>query len=281
MSTSCGGADPICWVPDSIAEHGVAERAGRADGGGAGGDEFFGAGVADAVAGFFAEERESAAGSAAEAALMGARRFNEFSGEGDNGAGLLVDIAIAAEVAGVVEDDFVVGGWSGLIRGIASHPSRKLREMDGAPTIVWSPCLGSLSAKRARNSLWCSISGGVPNSFQSSWMVRTQWGQIDDDLLHLVLREGFEVRLGELLEEQVVAEAADGIAGAFLLAQDAVAGAEVVHDAGEVGDDLAALGIVSAHAAEPEAIFLGAVEDGECLLLDEFVAFERRSCPVR
>ena len=71
---------------------------------------------------------------------------------------------------------------------------------------------------------------------------------------------------GELLEEEVVAEAADGVAGAFFLAQDAVAGAEVVHDAGEVGDDLAAFGVVAAHAAEPQTVFLRAVEDGELLL---------------
>ena len=95
-----------------------------------------------------------------------------------------------------------------------------------------------------------------------------------DDLLDLVLREGFEVGFGELLEEEIVAEAADGIAGAFFLAQDAVAGAEVVHHAGEVGDDFAAFGVVSAHAAEPEAIFLRAVEDGELLFLDELVALE-------
>ena len=84
-----------------------------------------------------------------------------------------------------------------------------------------------------------------------------------DDLLDLVLRQGFEIGFGQLLEEQIVAQAADGVAGAFFLAQDAVACAEVVHHAGEVGDDLAAFGVVAAHAAEPQAILLRAVEDGE------------------
>ncbi len=97
-------------------------------------------------------------------------------------------------------------------------------------------------------------------------------GADGDDLFDFVLGEGFEVGFGELLEEEVVAEAADGVAGAFFLAQDAVACAEVVHDAGEVGDDLAALGVVSAHAAEPQAILLGPVEEGQLLLLDELVA---------
>ena len=104
--------------------------------------------------------------------------------------------------------------------------------------------------------------------------------------LTLILRQSFKIRFGQLLEEQIVAEAAHGIAGALFLAQNAVAGAEVVHDAGEVGDDFAALGVVAAHAAEPEAIFLCAVEDGELLLLDEFVALgcargRGRCCRVR
>ena len=45
------------------------------------------------------------------------------------------------------------------------------------------------------------------------------------------------------------------------------------HHAGEVGDDLAAVGIVAAHAAEPEAIFLCAVEDRQPGAGDELVAF--------
>ena len=97
-------------------------------------------------------------------------------------------------------------------------------------------------------------------------------GADGDDLFDFVLREAFEVGLGELPEEQIVAEATDGIAGAFFFAENPVACAEVVHDAGEVGYDFSAFGIVAAHTAEPEAIFLAAVEDGECLLLDEFVA---------
>ncbi len=97
-------------------------------------------------------------------------------------------------------------------------------------------------------------------------------GADGDDLLDLVLGEGFEVGFGELLKDQVVAKAADGVAGALFLAQDAVAGAEVIHHAGEVGHDLAAFGVVSAHAAKPQAIFLRAVEDGQFLLGNEFVA---------
>ena len=98
----------VAFFGEGVTEHGVAERAGGADRGGAGGDEFVDAGVADAVAGFFAEEDESAAGAAAEAVLMRAFRFDNFAGERSNSAGLFVDVAIAAEVAGVVVDDLVV-----------------------------------------------------------------------------------------------------------------------------------------------------------------------------
>ncbi len=104
-------------------------------------------------------------------------------------------------------------------------------------------------------------------------MVRTQWGQMVTIFLTLFWARASRLDFGELLEEEIVAEAADGVAGAFLLAQNAVAGAEVVHDAGEVGDDLAALGVVGAHAAQPQAVFLRAVEEGELLPLDELVAF--------
>ncbi len=46
----------------------------------------------------------------------------------------------------------------------------------------------------------------------------------------------------------------------------------MVHDAGEVGHDLAAVRVVGAHAAEPEAVLLRAVEDGQRGAGDEFVA---------
>src|SRR5258707_640350 len=77
-----------------------------------------------------------------------------------------------------------------------------------------------------------------------------------DDLLDLLCLHGFEVVFGELLKDEVVAETAGGVAGAFLFAHDAVAGAEVAHHLYEAADDLAAFGVVAAHAAEPEAVFL-------------------------
>ena len=90
-----------------IAEHGVAEGAGAGDCRGSGGYQFGGAIVADALAGFFAEEGQAAACAAAKAALAIARGFDEIAGQGCDGAGLVVDIAIAAEIAGVVEDDLL------------------------------------------------------------------------------------------------------------------------------------------------------------------------------
>ena len=69
------------------------------------GDEFCGAMVADALAGFFAKEGEAAAGSAAEAAFVAAWGLDEMPCGADNGARFFVYVAIAAEVAGVVVDD--------------------------------------------------------------------------------------------------------------------------------------------------------------------------------
>ena len=71
----------------------------------AGGYELRGAVVADALAGFFAEKGEAAAGAAAEAALVVAWGFHNGPGKCGDGAGLVLDVAVTAQVAGVVEDD--------------------------------------------------------------------------------------------------------------------------------------------------------------------------------
>ena len=103
---------------ERVAEHGIAEGAGGADDLGAGAGELFGADVADALALLFAEEGQAAAGSAAEAALVRAGGFDESAGLRDDGAGLFVDVLIAAEVAGVVVDDAFAGSvWAGGLCG--------------------------------------------------------------------------------------------------------------------------------------------------------------------
>lgn len=68
--------------------------------------------MADAFARFFAKEGEAAASSATEAAFAVAWSFNERAGKGGDGARFVVDVAIAAEITRVVEDDcFVVGSF--------------------------------------------------------------------------------------------------------------------------------------------------------------------------
>ena len=99
------GRGVISGAGECIAKHRIAEWAGSADGRGSGGDEFLGANVADALASFFAQKRDAAARSAAEAALAVAWGFDEFACGGDDGAWLVVDIPVATEVAGVVVDD--------------------------------------------------------------------------------------------------------------------------------------------------------------------------------
>ena len=199
--------------------------------------------MADALAGLFAEKGEATTCSAAEAAFRVAFRFNQLAGVCDDGARLGIDVAIAAQVAGVVVDDRLLLRWPRQAAEMACHELAVMLEL-GRCAIFLPVFLDGAHAMRADG----------------------------DDLLDLVLRECFEIGLGELLEEQIVAETADGVAGAFLFAQDAEACAEIAHDAGEVGDNLAAFGIVAAHAAEPQAVLLRTVEDGELLLLDELVA---------
>ena len=70
-----------------------------------GGHELGGTVVADALASFFAEKGQTSAGSAAEAAFAVARCLDQGSGERRNGTGFIVDIAVAAQITGVVEDD--------------------------------------------------------------------------------------------------------------------------------------------------------------------------------
>ena len=81
---------------ESVAKHAVAKRAGGADGRGSGGDEFFGAGLVHALAGFFAEEDQAAAGPATERSLARAGRVDDLRGAGDDLARLVVDAAITA-----------------------------------------------------------------------------------------------------------------------------------------------------------------------------------------
>jgi hypothetical protein len=185
--------------------------------------------------------------------------FDDLAGQGDDRAGLVVDVLIAAEVAGIVEGD--------LIRGFCG---RRLVCAVGGFVVVGQQ--GLVAGEELGVVL--DLGGdavGAPVGGDGADAVRTD----GDDLLDLGGLEGLEAGFGEALEDQIVAETTSRVAGAFLFLEDAEGGAEVGHDAGEVGDDLAALGVVAAHAAEPEAVLLGAVEDGEGLLRDELVALHR------
>jgi hypothetical protein len=68
--------------------------------------------VAHALARLLAEKRETSACAAAKTAFTGAWSFDEFAGKGSDLARLVVDVAIAPEIAGVVEDYFFVLGLS-------------------------------------------------------------------------------------------------------------------------------------------------------------------------
>src|ERR1017187_9011378 len=161
----------------------------------------------------------------------------------DKSTRLFIYIAVSSQVAWVVVDN--------LLRAL---DLRQLAQMPGYELTV--------VLNRRRRSVFLPV-------FLDR--AHTMWAD-GDDLLDLVLRHVFEVTLGQLLEDQVVAQAAGAVAGAFFLAKDAVTDAEVIQNAREVGHDLAALRIVGAHASQPQAVLLRPVKDGQRRLLDKLVA---------
>src|SRR5208283_824310 len=93
-----------------IAEHAVTEGAGSSHCGRAGCDEFGCAHLAYPLAGLLAQKCEPAAGSAAEAAFMRARRLDQLTRGPHDCTRLLVYISIAAQVARVmVHNPILIG----------------------------------------------------------------------------------------------------------------------------------------------------------------------------
>ena len=87
---------------------------------------------------------------------------------------------------------------------------------------------------------------------------------------------GFDVLIGQGLEDEVIAQAAGGVARAALFFQHAESNVVVAEDLNQGGDDFPSRGIVAAHATEPEQILLRAIVDGQFGGLDEAVALEGR-----
>ena len=230
-----------------VAKHAVAKRAGGADGFRSGIDEFLSTDVIDTFAGFFAEEDEPTTCPATERALAGTRRVDYMRRPRNDLPRLVVDAAITAEIAGIVEDDAFVC-WSG----------GKLVDVTGEKLAVMLNFDGSAEF--------------APVLRDGADTVRTD----GDDLFDIRLLERGEIGFGQLAKGEIVAETARRVAGAALFFKDAEGCAEVAHDGCERSDDLAATRVVGAHAAEPEAVLLGTVEDGELLFGDEFVALSLR-----
>ena len=116
MSSNFGGAGDT--VPAASASRNIVLQNGHAAPTmfAPGRHQFLRAIVTDALAFFFAQEREPAAGAATEAALARTRRIDHFAGPRKHCARLVIDVAIAAQVAGIVIDDLVAvsacGSWS-------------------------------------------------------------------------------------------------------------------------------------------------------------------------
>src|SRR4051812_40170530 len=128
--------------------------------------------MADALAGFFADEDESPAGAAAEAAFAGAWRIDHFSRARKHFARFVVSAAIASEIARIVIHD-LVGGVSTrkMVLG-AGHGFAVMLDLGGEAKLF-------------------------PVSRDRSHAVRAD----GDDLCHVGLLEGFEVLFRKLLED--------------------------------------------------------------------------------
>src|SRR6185312_3634730 len=137
-----------------IAEHGVAERTGGADGFGAGSNEFGCAIVAYAVACFFSQEDQAASRPAAETAFAVTGSFDQRAGGGDYGAGLFVDVLVAAEVARVVVRDGVVLGLLRKLRGVAGHELGVVFDFGGNAVLAPVGGDGAHAVRAYRNDLF-------------------------------------------------------------------------------------------------------------------------------
>src|ERR1700685_447595 len=205
------------------------------------------AGLVHALARLFAEEHKAAACTAAEGSFAGTRRVDDLRRTPDHLARLVVDAAIAAQITRIVEDNTLAGLNGRKLAGMAGKEFAMMFDFDSPPE-------------------------PAPVLSHRAHAVRTN----GNDLLHGTLFQRGQIDFRELPEHEIVSQTPGRIAGTALFFENAERGAEVAHHSCERTDDLAAAWIIGPHAAEPQAVFLGAVEDGELLLGDEFVAFGLR-----
>src|ERR1700693_5780905 len=135
--------------------------------------------MADTLAGFFAEEGEPAAGTATEAALAGTRWIDHFCGTRQHCARFVIGAAIASEITGIVIYDLVVGVRAGKLIIVPRHEFAVM--LDRWSEAEFFPVDGN-----GAHAMWTD----------------------GDNLGHLRLLQGFEVLFSELLEHEVVAQAA-------------------------------------------------------------------------
>src|SRR5580692_6605301 len=100
----------FCHIAERVAEHALAKRARRSDNLRSRGNQLFGAFQVDPLALFFPEKHLAAAGAATERTLAGAVGVDDVGSAPDDFARLLIYVAIASQVAGIVEHGFFAQG---------------------------------------------------------------------------------------------------------------------------------------------------------------------------
>ena len=169
---------PVGDGPECVAEHGGAERAGGGDGIRSRGCKFFSACKVHTLTFLLAEKHLAAAGTAAEGTLAIAGSLQEFHGALKDVTRLIIHAAVASQIAGIVIDDFLAGGFFGHreAHAVAGEELRMVLDFDG-------------------------LAGLAPIGTHGTDAV----GADAEDLLYLRTGQGLQVFLGKRGEKKIVA----------------------------------------------------------------------------
>ena len=186
-------------LPDGVVEHDHAVGAGRPDHVGAGGQGLVGAFQVDPLADPLLHPHAGPAGAAAEAALPAAVHLHRPDpGDGvQDGPGGVVDVVVAAQVAGVVVGDGGLDRALGAEAALVDQPPQQLGVVDDLVVAAQVRVLAGQGVEAV--------------------------GAGGDHLAGPDPVQGLDVLLGLELVEVLVAEPAGGVAGAgFFFAKDGI-----------------------------------------------------------
>ena len=219
----------------------------------AGRDQLLGAIHIDALAFLLAQKHQSAAGAAAARPFARPRRIDHLARPPDHRARLVVDSRDSGRDS----------------RGRERRPSRSSVRAAAAICDARQKLAVMLDLERSRRT-----------RCQSSPIVRTQCGQIESIFFTLLCRmcSIFGSASCENSRSLPSRRAGSPVHRSFRSTPNVTPRCRITLHQRQ--HDLAALRIVRAHAAEPQAVFLRAVVDGQLVLLDELLRARSRRSPA-